>query len=195
MNSSLRVAVGPLVKTLGSLSGAGRGRVLLARLIEWTAMNTPRGTLLLDFKGVEAATASFLRESVLAFRDYVRIYQPELFPVAANLNDELREEFDELLRQRREAMLACTTDKQGKVAADLVLGILEPGLAATLQTIRTHGTVSPGELREGKVRLEASTVSNRLASLTRQGFVTSRAEGKRRVYRFVLDEGGGQHGH
>jgi DNA-binding transcriptional ArsR family regulator len=194
MNSPKCLAVAPLTKSLGSLSGAGRGRLLLARLIEWTANQSPRGTLLLDFRGVATATASFLRESVLAFRDYARTYQPELFPVVANLNDELREEFDELLRQRREAMLACSADKRGKVVADQVLGVLEPGLAATLEVIRTRGAVSPGELREGKVKLEASTVSNRLASLARQGFVTSRAEGNRRIYSFVLDEGGGQDG-
>jgi hypothetical protein len=40
---------------------------------------------LLDFSGVAVATASFLRESVIGFRDYARQALPNIYPVVANL--------------------------------------------------------------------------------------------------------------
>jgi hypothetical protein len=154
-----------------------------------------QGALLIDFKGIETASASFLRESVLAFRDYARAYQPELFPVVANLDEALREEFKVLLDQRREAMLGCRVDDNGVVTDAEVLGTLEPGVNATLEAVRAHGPMMPADMLKGEPGLVASTLSNRLASLSRQGFVASWNEGNRRVYRFVLDDSGGRSGH
>jgi hypothetical protein len=175
-----------------TLTGVARARQLLARLIEWTAAHNARGPLLIDFHGVDTASASFLRESVLAFRDYVRAYQPELFPVVANLDDSVREEFKVLLDQRREAMLGCRLDDTGQVSEPEVIGTLEPGVKATLAALRERGPTSPGDLLQGG--LVASTLSNRLASLSRQGFVDWCNEGNRRMYRFVLDDSGGGSG-
>jgi len=79
-----------------ALTGVSRARQLLAKLIEWSAGASPKGTLIIDFTDVGNASASFLRESILAFRDYARAYQPELFPVLANVTDDVREEFNTL---------------------------------------------------------------------------------------------------
>jgi hypothetical protein len=55
------------------LAGAINGRKAVARLLELTAREPDQpDTVFLDFEGVDVATASFLRESVLAFRDAVR---------------------------------------------------------------------------------------------------------------------------
>jgi hypothetical protein len=192
MNSRTVLPLSSLTEDFASLTGVGRARQLLARLIDWTAKQSIQGALFLDFRGIESASASFLRESVLAFRDYARSYQPELFPVVANLDDALREEFEVLLDQRREAMLGCCVDREGIVTEPEVIGTLEPGVKATLDAIRKRGTVSPGELVNETV--VASTLSNRLASLTRQGFVQSWNEGNKRQYQFVLDDRGGHRG-
>ena len=55
------------------LSGALRGQELLAKLLPEAAAEPPSPQpLFLDFNGIDSATASFLRESVLTFRDVVR---------------------------------------------------------------------------------------------------------------------------
>src|SRR5690242_13903133 len=81
MNSMIVWSLRELTKDFPALTGVSRARRLLAELIIRTAEQSPKGTLVLNFDGVDHASASFLRESVLAFRDYARAYQPELFPV------------------------------------------------------------------------------------------------------------------
>ena len=182
--NSLSLSLHALTADFRSLTGVSRARQLLARLIGWTADRAPKGTLILDFTGVDHASASFLREAILAFRDYVRTYQPEVFPVLANLTDEVREEFHTLLQARGEAMLGCRLDASGEPADAEVLGVLEPGLSQTLEMIRKRGRLG---LRDMPSETKPTTWSNRIASLIRQGFVVPIPEPNKRIYRFVLD--------
>src|SRR5882724_7589659 len=80
------------------LAGAINGRKALARLLDRTAREpTAPETVFLDFDGVEVATASFLRESVLAFRDAVRRRRSNLYPAIANANELVAEELQVLV--------------------------------------------------------------------------------------------------
>ena len=180
----LTISFRDLTADFPSLTGVSRARQLLAKLITWTADHPPKGTLILDFTGVGNASASFLREAILAFRDYVRAYQPEVFPVLANLTDEVREEFHTLLKARGEAMPGCRLDASGEPVDAEVLGVLEPGLRQTLEMIRKRGQLG---LRDMPSETRPTTWSNRIASLIRQGFVVPIPEPNKRVYRFVLD--------
>lgn len=193
MKSSTTVLVSALAGQLAVLAGVARGRLMLADLIRWTAKHNPRGTFVLDFAGVEVGSTSFLRESVLAFRDYARAYQPELYPVVANLEDAVREEFNLLLEQRREAMLGCRVNALGVITDPEILGELEAGLEATLDVVRKSGAVTPAEILRG-ANMKGPALSNRLATLVRLGLLEAISEGKRRAYRFVLAEAGGQGG-
>lgn len=182
---SLILPLSTLTADLTSLTGVARARELLSRLISWTANQQPKGILVLDFAGVGAASASFLRESILAFRDWARAYEPDLYPVLANLSDGVREEFDILLRDRGEAMPGCRLGPGSELLDAEVLGALEPGLNETLTMIRERGPVTLQDLwRTGDAKPTA--VSNRVASLIRQGFVVATQETKRRAYSFVL---------
>ena len=183
MNSLTILALRDLTAEFPSLTGVARARQLLAKLIVWTADESPKGTLILDFTGIADASASFLRDSILAFRDYVRAYQPDVFPVLANIADTVREEFDTLLKSRNEAMPACRLDDAGKPVEATVIGALEPSLSQTLDMIRERGQVALSEL---PTDIKSTTWSNRLASLIRQGFVVPIPEPNKRVYRFVL---------
>jgi len=48
--------------------------------------------LFLDFSGVQIATASFLRESVFAFRDAIRRRRSNFYPVIANAESAVEDE-------------------------------------------------------------------------------------------------------
>lgn len=190
MNSLIVLPLRPFIESFPSLTGVARARQLLAKLITWTAETSPKGTLILDFNGVGDASASFLRESILAFRDYARAYQPELFPVLANISDAVREEFNTLLKDRGEAMPGCRLDAAGTPVEPEILGILEPGLSQTLEMIRERGQMTLGDFTAAAA-IKATTWSNRVASLIKQGFVVPSPEPNKRVYRFVLAEAGG----
>lgn len=174
-----------LTASFTSLTGVSRARTLLSRLIARTADEQPKGVLILDFDGVGDASASFLRESILAYRDWARAYEPELYPVLANIDDAVREEFNILLRDRGEAMPGCRLGPGGELIAAEVLGALEPGLSETLAVIRQRGTATLEDLRQAS-EAKSTTLSNRIASLIRQGFIVTTQEPKRRAYSFVL---------
>jgi hypothetical protein len=194
MNTLAPLQLREFTSSFPALTGVSRARQLLSKLIDWTATASPKGTLILDFTGIDSASGSFLRESILAFRDYARAYQPELFPVLANIADDVREEFDTLLRDRGEAMPSCSLDASGTPIEAYILGVLEPGLRQTLEAIRQRGQVTLMDLRETSAETKATTWSNRIASLIRQGFVVPSPEPNKRVYRFVLAEAGGTGG-
>ena len=81
------------------LAGAVTGRRILGALLERIdgTLETPE-VVYLDFQRVEVATASFLRESVLEFRDNVRRRWTNYYPVVANANDSVTEELSVLWR-------------------------------------------------------------------------------------------------
>lgn len=183
----------PLVMDYPVLTGVSKARQLLAKLVSWSADASAKGVLYIDFADVPDASASFLRESVLAFRDYVRAYQPELYPVLANISAPVREELDALMRDRREAVLVCTVI-DGVVSAPEILGKLEPGVALTLDIVRRQALVTLGDLRSASPKIRGPVWSNRLASLIRQGFVIPSSDPRGRAYRFVLADAGGPGG-
>ncbi len=182
-----------MVEEFPALAGVSRARHLFAKFVVWSADASATGVLVLDFAGVSDASGSFLRESVLAFRDYVRAYQPELYPVLANLSATVREEFHNLMRDRREAILVCQLHGTA-VSSPEVLGTLEPGAAKTLDLVRQHPQVTLADLRNADSKILGPVWSNRLASLIRQGFVMPSADPRGRVYRFVLTDEGGPSG-
>lgn len=196
MNPLIILSLRDFTADFPSLTGVSRARQFLAQLIGWTATQSPKGILILDFSEVGDASASFLRESILAFRDYARAYQPELFPVLANITATVREEFDTLLQARGEAMLGCRLDASGAVSEPEILGALERGLSETLEIIRARGQTSLKDLRDMSRETKPTAWSNRIASLIRQGFIVPEpsAEPNKRVYRFVLAEAGGVNG-
>jgi hypothetical protein len=186
MNSLTHLRLSEVAQGFSSFTGVSRARQLLAKLIEWSAAESPKGIVIIDFEDVPVASASFLRESILAFRDYVRQYQPDVFPVIANVSDAVHEEFDILLRDRGEAMLGCSYEN-GEAVAPIILGDLDPALGSTLEIIREKGPVTLADLPD---TTKASTWSNRLASLLKLGFIATSPEATKRAYRFVLGEGG-----
>ena len=113
--------------------------------------------------------------------------------MVANLNETIREEFALLLAARGEAILCCRVHGE-KISDAQVVGTLDAGLERTLSAIKERGTVSLAELRNLPDEAKASTWSNRLASLIRQGFVVPSPDQKKRQYRFVLADAGGPSG-
>src|SRR6185437_8550849 len=109
------------------LSGASRGADMLARLVRLVNPEpTNPQAMFLDFSNIDVATASYLRESVFAFRDFVRGKRSMLYPVIANANDDVREEFLALTASGAGSIMSCTLSPEGKVSEPALIGTLDP---------------------------------------------------------------------
>ena len=90
------------------LAQAAGGRAVLRKLLAITDAEPDRPEpVFLDFHDVEVATSSFLRESVLGFRDATRTRRSNFYPVISGANATVKEELLDMLRLRGEAMLSC----------------------------------------------------------------------------------------
>ena len=70
---------------------------MLRKLLEVTEVEPGQPEpAFLDFSGVDAATSSFLRESVLGYRDALRMRRSRLYPVISNADEGVEEELDYL---------------------------------------------------------------------------------------------------
>ena len=109
------------------LAQAVAGRAVFRKLLEMTEREPPEPCpAFLDFGGVQVATASFLREATLAFRDTMRSRHSNFYPVVANANEVVREELLELLRSRGDVLMTCRLEESGRITDMVPLGDLEP---------------------------------------------------------------------
>lgn len=174
------------------LAGALNGRAALHDLLAVTANEPNRPTLVfLDFKAIELATASYLRESILAFRDVVRARRSKFYPVVANTNEYVRDEFVGLLQGRGEAIMACRLGENNIVTRSDLLGELGPKQRITFELVGEYGETDAGTLmrdhgqREG---LKHTTAwNNRLTSLAALGLIVEQSQGRARRYRPLFE--------
>lgn len=173
------------------LSGALRGQELLAKLLREVAVepSSPQ-VLFLDFKGIDSATASFLRESVLAFRDMVRGRRSTIYPVIANASEPVQEDLRELVRSRGGVLLACRLAEDGTFSEPRLIGNLDPKQQLTFDLVRKRGETDALELmrEHGANEPVGSTAwNNRLSSLVALGLVIEEiSSGRTKRYRPLL---------
>ena len=175
------------------LAGALTGRKALGALLERIEREPEEPEpVYLDFAGVEVATASFLRESVLDFRDIVRRRWTNCYPVVANANDTIAEELSVLLEPQRDVLMLCTLNKDGVPCASRLLGELEPKQRITFELVRKLGEADAGELMRtanGSEGVGQTAWNNRLASLSRLGLLMETSHGRAKRYRPLPLEG------
>ena len=113
------------------LSGANPGRKLLSALIAATPSSEAPTPAFLDFTQIEVATASFLREAVIGFRDYARQSLRNVYPVVANLEPAVAEELDFFVRARGDVLWSCELDAGDAVVSARLIGELDPAQRST----------------------------------------------------------------
>src|SRR5438552_17236364 len=84
-----RISIRKLAGNTPVLSGFSRGSLLLSKLIATAEAREEPTAVYLDFQGVAVATSSYLRASVLGFRDHCVKVRSNLFPVVANVNADI----------------------------------------------------------------------------------------------------------
>ena len=169
------------------LAGALNGKSTLNWMLSETLTEPDNPTLaILDFSGVEVATVSFLRESVLAFRDIIRGRRSQYYPIVANIIDVVRDEFKELLRIRGGALMNCNLSDDGRITDAALLGQLDPKQHFTFDLVQQHGeTGAPDLMREYGEREKlkhANAWNNRLSALAAMGLIMEKRQGRAKRY-------------
>lgn len=172
------------------LAQAINGRNVFRKLLAMTEAEPPVPTpVFLDFSEVEVATASFLRESVLAFRDAVRGRRSNLYPIVANTNEAVRDELVEVLRFRGDVLMVCTLENSGVVSDLAPLGELDPKQRLTFELVSRHGETDAGELMRlhgDNETVQRTAWNNRLAALAGLGLVMEISQGRAKRYKPLL---------
>ena len=168
------------------LAGALKGRKTLGLLLEAIETRSTNPEIIyLDFKGVEVATASFLRECILEFRDIVRRRWINYYPVLANASESIAEELLVLLAPRRDVLMICALDEDGNPHSSHLVGDLEPKQRITFELVKKLGEADAGELlRESKEPDDVGQTAwnNRLASLSKIGLLIELSQGRMKRY-------------
>lgn len=169
------------------LAGALTGRKTLGLLLERIDREPEKPEpVYLDFNGIEVATASFLRECILEFRDTVRRRWTNYYPVVANANDAVAEELSILLGPQRDVLMLCSLDEDGRPGSPRLVGDLEPKQRITFDLVKKLGETDAGELMRtanGTEDVGQTAWNNRLASLSRLGLLMELSHGRAKRYK------------
>ena len=172
------------------LAGAAFGKAILGNLIGQLSTAVSPEALVLDFKGVRVATGSFLRETVIALRDYCRATQPNLYSVVSNAEESIKEELALLLQDRNEVCVVCQLDDDGNFTNAELIGTLEEKQSMTLNAVLERGAADANELHRSYKHTDDISMTgwnNRLASLAAKGVLMEFKQGKGKLYKPVLE--------
>lgn len=174
----------------GILTGALAGRRLFGQLVANAPEPSEPEPGFLDFSGIDVATASFLRESVIAFRDYARSTLPNLYPVVANATEAVAEELTFFLRHRGDAVWVCDLDEGGLPRNSRLIGELDDVLRETFDRVLELGSASAPSLAaasSGESGVGPTAWNNRLSNLAARGLLMERRGGKTKTFAPVLE--------
>jgi hypothetical protein len=172
------------------LAGSKAGRKLFAKLVESVTGASSPEPLFFDFEGIRTATASYLREGIVAYSEYNRSRDSNLFCVAANLDEAVEEELDFCLRARAGVMLVCSLKKSALTKIRL-LGELDPKLANALSAVHELKEVDATTVwqrHKNDEPIKVNAWNNRLAALSAMGIVIEETRGRTKFFKPIIVE-------
>lgn len=175
------------------LAGAVNGKTVFANCVSMIGDEPDQPmALFLDFADIDVATASALRESVVALKAYKRSINSNLYPVLANINESIEDEIQVLMDARNDAIIACILTSDGGVTDIRLIGNLDPKQAITFELVINLNGADASSLMK-KFGAEEKTISttawnNRLASLVQRGLLREFTNGRSKFYRPLLEE-------
>ncbi len=188
----MKICMGELGGT-SVLAKSLTGRNLLHKLLAKTEAEPAQPEpVFLDFRDVDVATSSFLRECVLGYRDAIRRRRSNLYAVVSNPNEAVEEELADLLRERGDAMLVCVLAEGARVDAVRLIGGLDPKHRQTFErVVQLGGTDAATLIREhgGDEAVTRTAWNNRLSALANLGLVIEESHGRAKRYLPLLREG------
>ena len=180
------------------LSGALNGKTAFATIVKAVNDEPLKPTpLFLDFKEVEIATASYIRESVFALKSYFRSVSSKFYPVVANANASVYDEILLIANAKGDAILSCQIDTNESVSQISLIGQLDPKQKLTFDLVNElRGDELLGvDANQLMAKYGASEQTknptawnNRLAGLVSKGLVREFTQGRSKYYRPLIEE-------
>lgn len=178
----------------GVLAGALDGQeAFLTVLSKCSSAPQNPEPLVLDFGGIQLATASYLREFFFGIRDHMRARRSTWYPVLANVNANVEDELSILTQAGKDAVILCKCDKTGAISEPSLFGELDPKHERTFELVVEHGEkdadafVDAGTLVKAYGRSEQleniSAWNNRLRTLADRGVLMEFTKGRAKSYR------------
>jgi hypothetical protein len=174
----------------GVLAGRLSGERAFVTALEKLPVLTEPALVLLDFTSVSLVTSSYLSALLVPLRDHLHLRPHPGYAVAANLEDKVREEIEEMLRRSGDAFLTCTTDAAGAISDVQLCGELDDKLRETLKLVNRKQETTAAQLHEEFRTTDtvgATAWNNRLASLAAKSLVVEILQGRTKKYRPVLE--------
>jgi len=158
----------------------------------------PTEIVMVDFSGIESTTASYLKALVVPFLTYKeptmsekvgRIggdpdYRQSIYPMVTGLNEEVREELEEVLKFRSLPCLEASRWCDDKVLSAHLLGGMDTILTTTFLLLVREKAASATDLH-ARYQDEHITITgwnNRLADLHRLRLATRTKQGRQWIY-------------
>lgn len=170
-------------------AGAQAGRRVFVALVAAVSEPTEPQPVFLDFDGIEAATGSFLRECVFAFRDHCRHAMANAYPVMANAVPVVVEELAFYAKSQADAVWHCELPAQGSASAARLIGRenLEAGQQEALRWVeQLPEATAPAITQQSGQAVGATAWNNRLSALAAKGLIMEQRRGKTKIFRPVL---------
>lgn len=186
----MRIPIFELAGKRKVLAGSIQGKDFFAVLIKQVPESHEPEILFLDFTSVEVATASFLREAIIAFRDYCRSHYENIYPVIANAPREILDEIMELAHHKNDAFIVCRISDRERVTFAKILGKLDEKQRLALRLLIRIGSADAGTMAKKSKESEDISVTawnNRLSTLNSKGIATVVKRGRAKVYRPILE--------
>lgn len=170
----------------GVLAGATNGRAAFTDIISiaQTEPTEPK-VLILDFDGVELATASYMKELVFGTKAFMRSIGSRWYPIVANANAAVREELRVLTEARKDAIILCDCNEDGSITNSMLFGDLEAKQITTFNQVAEKGSANATSLMEEFGSLENTGITawnNRLAGLVEKGVLMEYKKGRAKSY-------------
>ena len=171
------------------LAGSLAGRQLFAALVAKVQPVKEPLPCFLDFRGIDVATISFLRESVFAFRNFIMTRSHGNCPVIANANATVQEEIEIFLLSNNDALWICDLTDDEQVQNPQVIGNLDPAQRETFHLVVKRGQIDAPTLAKERTAdsIGSTAWNNRLAGLVAKGLLVELRTGKSKTYRPVLE--------
>ncbi|MCY4641147.1 MAG: hypothetical protein OXC41_00360 [Gammaproteobacteria bacterium] len=170
------------------LAGSLDGQKAFADLLQDTKISAEPEVYFLDFASIDVATTSFLRDSVVAYRNHARSTWHSIYPVCANLSPHVYEEFHSFLTSRGDAFVICSLDSEERIDNVEIIGKVDGKQAVALRGVLDLGEVDAQSLRAHMRENVAPTAwNNRLGALVAKGILIEIGSGRNKRYRPVLE--------
>jgi len=165
------------------------GKTHFAEVCRRLASVSAGEVVLLDFRGVDLVTGSWINAMIVPLFRWACAGQTDLFPVLANVREDWRDELELVAEWNHQCYLVCK-GRQSPLRRATLVGKLDPAQESTLRAVLKCCPVTGAELERQwtEARVKATAWNNRLRDLHAKRLVRREKKGREQIYSPVAKE-------